>query len=158
VEPSFGIGRIMYAIFEHKFRVRPGDEQRSYLSLPAVVAPYKCSVLPLSANSEFAPYVKQLSEALTRLDISHKVDTSAVAIGRRYARTDQIAIPFAITVDFDTLNKTPASATLRERDSMKQIRAAIDELPEIVSDLAYGRRTWSEVVNNYPAFDQQETV
>jgi len=65
------------------------------------------------------------AELLTKLNISHKVDTSGTAIGRRYARTDQIAIPFAITVDFDTVNKTPATATLRERDSMKQIRAIV---------------------------------
>jgi len=66
-----------------------------------------------------------VAEALTKQNISHKVDTSGVAIGRRYARTDQIAIPFAITIDFDTVNKTPATATLRERDSMKQIRANV---------------------------------
>ena len=65
------------------------------------------------------------AEALTRHDVSHRVDTSSVAVGRRYARTDQIAIPFAITIDFDTVNKTPATATLRERDSMKQIRVDV---------------------------------
>lgn len=157
IEPSFGIGRIMYSIFEHRFRVRSGDEQRSYLSLPPVVAPYKCSVLPLSVNAEFVPYVKQLSEALTKLNISHKIDTSGVAIGRRYARTDQIAIPFAITVDFDTVNKTPATATLRERDSMKQIRASIEDLPKLVGDLSSGEQSWENVFNNYPAFEQQET-
>ena len=72
-----------------------------------------------------------LAEALRKLNISHKVDMSGVAIGRRYARTDQIAIPFAITIDFDTVNKTPATATLRERDSMKQIRAKVSYFSSI---------------------------
>lgn len=157
IEPSFGIGRIMYAIFEHKFRVRQGDEQRTYLALPPVIAPFKCSVLPLSTNAEFVPFVKQISETLTRHDVSHKVDTSSVAVGRRYARTDQIAIPFAITVDFDTVNKTPATATLRERDSMKQIRVEIEKLPQLVSDLAQGRREWHDVLQEFPSFEQQET-
>ena len=62
---------------------------------------------------------------MTRHDVSHKLDSSGVAVGRRYARTDQIAIPFAITVDFDTVNKFPATATLRERDSMKQVRVGV---------------------------------
>lgn len=66
-----------------------------------------------------------LADALTRLHVSHKVDISGVAIGRRYARTDQIAIPFGITIDFDTVNKNPHTATLRERDSMKQVRAPV---------------------------------
>lgn len=60
IEPSFGIGRVMYAIFEHNFKQRENDEQRTYFSLPAVVAPLKCSVLPLSGNAEFQPFVKQL--------------------------------------------------------------------------------------------------
>ena len=58
IEPSFGIGRIMYSIFEHNFRQREGDEQRTFLSLPPVIAPYKCSVLPLSDKPEFAPFVQ----------------------------------------------------------------------------------------------------
>jgi glycyl-tRNA synthetase len=57
--------------------------------------------------------------------VPHKVDDSSGSVGRRYARTDQIAIPFGITIDFDTVNKTPHTATLRERDSMKQIRADV---------------------------------
>ena len=56
--------------------------------------------------------------------MSHKVDDSSGSIGRRYARTDQIAIPYGITVDFDSL-KAPHSATLRERETMKQIRVPV---------------------------------
>ncbi|XP_003700775.2 glycine--tRNA ligase [Megachile rotundata] len=157
IEPSFGIGRIMYAIFEHNFRTREGDEKRTYLSLPPVVAPLKCSVLPLSSNEEFMPYVKQLSQNLTKVDISHKVDDSSGSIGRRYARTDEIAIPFGITIDFDTL-KMPHSATLRERDSMGQVRINLDELPNVVRDLANGKITWAEVEAKYPKFEQQEST
>ncbi|XP_053970973.1 glycine--tRNA ligase [Hylaeus volcanicus] len=157
IEPSFGIGRIMYAVFEHNFRAREGDEKRTYLSLPPVVAPLKCSVLPLSGNDEFVPFVKQLSQNLTKLDISHKVDDSSGSIGRRYARTDEIAIPFGITIDFDTL-KSPHSATLRERDSMGQVRINLDELPTVVRDLSYGKITWSEVEAKYPKFEQQEST
>ncbi|XP_033125742.1 glycine--tRNA ligase-like [Anneissia japonica] len=60
IEPSFGVGRIMYAILEHNFKVREGDAQRTYFSLPPVIAPFKCSVLPLSNNPEFLPLVKSL--------------------------------------------------------------------------------------------------
>ncbi|EFN89098.1 Glycyl-tRNA synthetase [Harpegnathos saltator] len=157
IEPSFGIGRIMYALFEHNFRTREGDEKRTYFTLPPVIAPLKCSVLPLSGNDEFVPFVKKLSQALTKADISHKVDDSSGSIGRRYARTDEIAIPFGITIDFDTL-KTPHSATLRDRDSMGQVRINLDELPGVVKDLSYGRTTWMEVETKYPKFEQQEST
>lgn len=157
IEPSFGLGRIMYTILEHTFHVREGDEQRTFFSFPAVVAPFKCSVLPLSQNQEFMPFVKELSEALTRNGVSHKVDDSSGSIGRRYARTDEIGVAFGITIDFDTVNKTPHTATLRDRDSMRQIRAEVSELPSVVRDLANGNITWADVETRYPLFEGQET-
>lgn len=65
-----------------------------------------------------------LAALLTQAGISHKTDTSSGTIGRRYSRSDEIAIPFAITIDFDTL-KQPYTVTLRERDSLKQVRAKV---------------------------------
>ncbi|XP_078008139.1 glycine--tRNA ligase isoform X2 [Phascolarctos cinereus] len=157
IEPSFGLGRIMYTVFEHTFHVRDGDEQRTFFSFPAVVAPFKCSVLPLSQNQEFMPFVKELSEALTRSGVSHKVDDSSGSIGKRYARTDEIGVAFGITIDFDTVNKTPHTATLRDRDSMRQIRAQITDLPKVICSLANGSITWSDVEARYPLFEGQET-
>lgn len=69
-----------------------------------------------------------VAEALTRNGVSHKVDDSSGSIGRRYARTDEIGVAFGITIDFDTVNKTPHTATLRDRDSMRQIRAEVSGL------------------------------
>ncbi|XP_058452820.1 glycine--tRNA ligase isoform X2 [Malaya genurostris] len=156
IEPSFGVGRIMYSLLEHSFRMREGDEQRSFFSLPPVVAPLKCSVLPLSNNAEFAPFVKKISSALTSVDVSHKVDDSSGTIGRRYARTDEIAIPYGITIDFDTLNE-PHTVTLRERDSMKQVRIGLDQVAETVRNLSTGKLSWIEVESLFPKFEQQET-
>lgn len=68
--------------------------------------------------------MKFLAAELTKMDVSHKVDDSSGSIGRRYARTDEIAIPYGITIDFDTL-KEPHSVTLRERDSMGQVRIPV---------------------------------
>ncbi|XP_038111183.1 glycine--tRNA ligase [Culex quinquefasciatus] len=155
IEPSFGVGRIMYSLLEHSFQMREGDEQRCYFSLPPVVAPLKCSVLPLSNNADFTPFVKKISSALTSVDISHKVDDSSGSIGRRYARTDEIAIPYGVTIDFDTL-KEPHTVTLRERDSLKQVRIGLDEVAGVVRDLATGRLSWADVEAKYPKFEQQE--
>ena len=81
-------------------------------------------VFEIVTNSPFSLLLSK-AESLTELDISHKVDDSSGSIGRRYARTDEIAIPFGITVDFDTVNKEPHSATLRERNTTRQIRAEV---------------------------------
>ena len=66
---------------------------------------------------------------MNEYDISHRVDDSAGSIGRRYARTDEIGIPFGVTIDFDTVNKQPSTVTLRERNSMKQIRIPVSNYP-----------------------------
>lgn len=157
IEPSFGIGRIMYSVFEHNFKQRDGDEMRTYLSLPPIIAPYKCSVLPLSGHPDFTPFVKDISSGLRKFGVLYKVDDSSGTIGRRYARTDEIAIPFGITIDFDTL-KEPCTATLRERDSMKQVRIPVADIPAIVRDLSNGVISWNEVKDKYPAFQQQENA
>lgn len=68
------------------------------------------------------------ADGLRKLNVAHRVDQSSGSIGRRYARTDQIAIPFAITIDFDTL-KVPHTVTLRERDSTDQVRLPVRRIP-----------------------------
>ena len=62
IEPSFGIGRILYSILEHNFHVREGDQQRVWLSLPPLIAPISCSVLPLSSNDQFQPFIDTIGE------------------------------------------------------------------------------------------------
>ncbi|XP_053203910.1 glycine--tRNA ligase-like [Panonychus citri] len=157
IEPSFGIGRIMYSVFEHSFKVREEDEQRVYLTLAPIIAPTKCSVLPLSGKSDFVPFVQKIATHLKELAVSHKIDDSSVSIGKRYSRADEIAIPFGITIDFDTL-KEPHTVTLRERDTMSQIRLPVDEAAPLVRDLCSGAKSWDDVVKVYPQFEQQETT
>jgi len=155
IEPSFGIGRVMYAIFEHNFRVREGDEQRTYFSLPPVIAPLKCAILPLSNNPDFGPLVAEISSSLTECDVSHKIDDSSGSIGKRYSRTDEVAVPFGITVDFDSLQK-PHTVTLRERDSTSQVRIEVEKVGDVLHKLSTGRIQWEKVASEFPQFTAQE--
>ena len=99
------------------------------------MAPIKCAVFPLLKNKE--PLVAKAKEIvdLLRPNLFVFYDESG-AIGRRYRRQDEIGTPFGITVDFETLGENDAklkeTVTLRERDSMKQERVAIKELPDIL--------------------------
>lgn len=154
IEPAFGVGRILYSVLEHSFRSRENDTQRNYFSFPASVAPLKCCVFPLSGNAEFQPFINELCIGLRKEDVSHRVDDSSGSIGRRYARTDEVGVPYGITVDFDTVSTS--TATLRERDSMAQVRLAISEIPGVVRELSNGKITWANVEAKYPKFEQQE--
>lgn len=155
IEPSFGIGRIMYSLFEHNFKMR--DEARTFFSLPASIAPLKASVLPLSNNPDFNDLVKLISKSLTKNEVSHKIDDNSGSIGKRYARTDEVAIPYGICVDFDSL-KEPHTATLRERDTMLQVRMPIEDIALKIRELVMGKTTWEDITQTYPKFEQQEST
>lgn len=91
---------------------------------------------------------------LIKAGISNKVDDTGVTVGKRYARTDECGIPFAITVDHDTLEDE--TVTLRDLDSMKQIRLPICDLTELITDLICGHIKWDEALKKYGAFSSTE--
>lgn len=66
------------------------------------------------------------------------------SIGKRYARTDELGVPFAITVD------SASSVTIRERDSKDQIRVSVEEAASVVKDVTDGLRTWEDVWSAFP--------
>ncbi|KAJ1950924.1 Glycine--tRNA ligase 1, mitochondrial, partial [Linderina pennispora] len=152
IEPSFGIGRILYSLIEHSFSVRADDEQRAVLSFKPAVAPFKCLILPLSNHASFEKPLRDIARRLRSNGVPARVDDAASAsIGRRYARNDELGTPFAITVDFQTAQDQ--TVTLRERDTTKQIRGSIDEIIVLVKDLVSGDTTWDDVLGKYELVD-----
>ncbi|KAJ2300205.1 Glycine--tRNA ligase 1, mitochondrial [Coemansia sp. RSA 2706] len=152
IEPSFGIGRILYALIEHSFSVRADDEQRGVLSFNALMAPFKCLVLPLSGHASFASFLHEVARRLRAAGVPTRVDDAASApIGRRYARNDELGMPFAVTVDFQTVEDN--TVTLRERDTTKQIRGSLEEIVGLVTSLVSGATTWEEVLTKYELVD-----
>ncbi|VDM97060.1 unnamed protein product [Thelazia callipaeda] len=154
IEPSFGIGRIMYSVLEHSFRQREGDEQRLYFALQPIVAPIKCSILPISANSRFKLIMAAVRSELAKYSVSYKQDDSSGSLGRRYARTDAIGIPFAITIDFES-EVEPWTVTLRYSVTMDQVRLKVSDVGKIVADLSSEVMSWNEVQQVYPKFEQK---
>lgn len=156
IEPSFGMGRILYSLLEHSFSQRDMDEQRIVMKFNPRVAPYKVVVVAHRCKDELNEIVDQISEKLmTTYDLSTRVDQSTAAIGRRYARADEIGCPFAITVDFDTL--ADGSVTLRERDSMTQIRLPQSDAMDLVHAFVMGTKTFEkDALTKYPVVQVSE--
>jgi glycyl-tRNA synthetase len=140
IEPSFGMGRIMYCIFEHCFKVREQDAQRTYFDFPAAISPIHCSLLPLMTNDEMIKKTREIKKILIQNGVTSKTDDSGQSVGRRYARTDECGIPFAITVDGVTLKED--SVTMRQLDTMKQIRLPILDVAPTINQLRFGQITW----------------
>jgi len=151
IEPSFGIGRILYALLEHAYWCRDNSEQRHVLSLAPTIAPVKVSILPLMKNAALTPFIPEIVNLLTLNGISSKVDDVGQSIGKRYARTDEIGIPYGITIDFQTVKDN--TVTVRERDSMSQIRVLIVEVSVLLQRLINGVTTWNQVQEKYPKIE-----
>lgn len=152
IEPSFGIGRIIYALLEHSFTQRDGDEQRCVMRISPFVAATKVGLFRLTNNNpQFDQVVERIRKELHSNEITYKVDSTSGTIGRRYARADEIGIPFGITIDFDTL--LDDTVTLRDRDSMAQIRIPVEDIVTVLRKLtAASPLSWEQLVRKYPVF------
>jgi glycyl-tRNA synthetase len=155
IEPSFGIGRILYCIFEHAYHIRTNTtDQRAILAFKPLIAPIKVSLLPLMAKPELLEPIASISKLLVHRGLSVKVDDSGATIGRRYARMDEIGVPFNVTIDYDTLTKH--TVTLRERDSMTQVLVPVDQLSVTLHDLVQEITSWSQVQAKFPSVEVKE--
>eukprot|EP01098_Paradermamoeba_levis_P005545 TRINITY_DN2336_c0_g1_i1.p1 TRINITY_DN2336_c0_g1~~TRINITY_DN2336_c0_g1_i1.p1 ORF type:complete len:669 (+),score=264.17 TRINITY_DN2336_c0_g1_i1:122-2008(+) len=155
IEPSFGVGRVIYSLLEHSFYIRPDSgDKRKVLGLSPIIAPVKCSILPLTGDDKLAPFIPKIASLLTHNGVSSKVDDSGMKIGKRYLRTDEVGIPFGITIDFDTLQDE--TVTLRDRDSTQQIRVKIEELPSLIKQLVDGKIPWSAAYDKFPKYESKD--
>jgi glycyl-tRNA synthetase len=129
IEPAAGATRTMMAFLLAAYTEDEiGGEARTVLKLHPRLAPYKVAVLPLSKKETLTPLAR---EVLRLLQPHMMVDYDETqSIGRRYRRQDEIGTPWCVTVDFDSLEDR--AVTIRDRDTLEQVRIPIDDL---VADL-----------------------
>jgi glycyl-tRNA synthetase len=137
VEPSAGVDRTVLALICEAYSEDEAPDEKGKMETRLVLrfhprmAPVKCGIFPLLRNNvQLVAKAKEIVDLL-RPHMNIFYDESG-AIGRRYRRQDEIGTPFGVTVDFETLGEKDAAlrdtVTLRERDSMKQERIAINDL------------------------------
>jgi glycyl-tRNA synthetase len=143
IEPSYGIDRMCYAVLEQAYDEDIADgEARTVMHLSPRVAPVQVAVFPLMSRDGLDTIAHEITHAFHKKGILAEYDDSG-AIGRRYRRQDEIGTPFAVTVDYDT--KENNTVTLRDRDSMKQVRITISKLPETIGALVDGSITFTSL-------------
>lgn len=131
IEPTFGIDRtVLITLLEaYTEEQAPTAEEgetdvRVVLRLPKALAPFKVAVLPLSKKEELASVAQPLADRLRKKFATDYDETQS--IGKRYRRQDEIGTPYCVTIDFDTL--TDNAVTVRDRDTMEQVRVGLDDL------------------------------
>ena len=130
IEPSLGVDRLLLITLLDAFneeKIEGKDDSRTVLKLSPIIAPVKVAILPLSKDSKLSELAKNIQkDLLTKGDLGKIEYDETQSIGRRYRRQDEIGTPLCVTIDFDSLDDN--SATVRDRDSMKQERVNIKEL------------------------------
>jgi glycyl-tRNA synthetase len=126
IEPTFGSDRLFYVAFEYAYRVK---DDRTFLSFPRDIAPIQFGIYPLVSKDGLPEKALELHKMLLNEGFVAEYD-EAGSIGRRYARADEVGIPLGITIDYDTLKDE--TVTIRDRDTWKQVRNRIGELPELL--------------------------
>lgn len=123
IEPSMGIDRLMLMIMMDAYdEEKLENDTRIVMHIKPALAPYKVAILPLS--KQLGEKAKKVFELVSKDVVAIYDETGS--IGKRYRREDAIGTPFCVTVDFDT--EKDETVTIRERDSMKQVRLKISEV------------------------------
>jgi glycyl-tRNA synthetase len=133
IEPSAGVDRGVLALLceAYEEEVKPNGEKRTVLRLKPSMAPIKAAVVPLKRNAaEIVDTCKGLKRELQSTGEMRVVYEDTGNIGKAYSRHDEVGTPYCITVDFQTLEDK--TVTIRDRDSMEQIRLPMDEVYDYV--------------------------
>lgn len=132
IEPSMGVDRAVLAILTEAYTEEDLGEgnSRIVLKLKKHLAPIKIAIVPLKKNSpEIMAKCHELKQKLMKLGIGRVALENTGNIGKAYRRHDEVGTPLCLTVDFETIEQQPETVTLRDRDTMKQIRIATADLP-----------------------------
>ncbi len=156
IEPSAGVDRSLLAFLVDAYREEEvRGEKRVVLRLHPELAPIKIAVLPLlKKREEIVATAREIRNQLARRWATVYDDTAA--IGRLYRRQDEVGTPYCVTVDVQTVGDTETGepgdnrVTIRDRDSMGQIRVPVPELVSVFQELLAGE-PWSRVATRYPA-------
>jgi glycyl-tRNA synthetase len=134
LEIAFGTDRPTYALIDLFYEKKTEEQGKTKFSIPYHISPVDVSVFPLMKKPELIALAKDVRIELER-DFIVDYDQSG-SIGKRYLRSATAGTPFAITIDFDSLENK--DVTIRDRDTEKQIRVPIKELRSVLHDLING--------------------
>jgi glycyl-tRNA synthetase len=139
VEPSFGSDRLFYVALEYAYGVK---DDRIVMSFPRAIAPTQLGVYPLVSKDGIAEKARAVHQQLLSEGFTAELDETG-SIGRRYARADEAGVPLGITVDYDTLKD--GAVTVRDRDSWRQVRCPIKNLPELLHKYFQGKTNFEDL-------------
>jgi glycyl-tRNA synthetase len=135
VEPSFGFERTFTGVLLHCYRE---DKERGWdwFAFPARIAPFTAAILPLMKKDGLSEKAEEVAAEVGKMfDVTYDEGGS---VGKRYARYDEIGVPYCVTIDYDSLDAKKDTVTIRDRDTTKQILVKRKDLCGILWQLCEG--------------------
>lgn len=139
VEPSYGLDRLVYVSMESNYERK---NKRNIFHFPPYIAPYQVGVFAIMRKDGLPGKAKEVRDLLIRNGFWVVYDESG-SIGRRYARSDEIGVPLAVSIDYKTLEE--GVITIRDRDSWQQVYLDVSELPEMLESYFKGEKEFLEL-------------
>ena len=133
IEPSAGVDRGVLAVLCEAYTKEKleDNKERVVLKLKPHLSPIKAAIIPLAKNNEeIVSLAKQIKQDLQKVGLGRVLFENKGNVGKAYRRHDEVGTPLCITVDFETLEQSPATVTVRDRDTMEQTRVEVDKLVE----------------------------
>ena len=134
LEIAFGIERPLFCLIDNSFRPKTEERDTDWLQFPPEVSPLHVAVFPLMGKPELQGPAREIFDEIMDSGFVAQFDVGG-SIGKRYRRQDEVGTPFCITIDYTTLED--GTITIRDRDSMEQVRIHKDQLVETIKGLVY---------------------
>jgi len=137
IETAMGVDRAMIAFLSEAYTEEslPNGESRIVMKLNKHLSPVKVAVMPLAKNNtDIVSKAHKIKDNLLSLGLGRVVYENTGNIGKAYRRNDEIGTPMCITVDFETIEKSPNTVTVRDRDTMQQVRINIDNIENYITE------------------------
>ncbi|MHA2021996.1 MAG: glycine--tRNA ligase [Candidatus Thorarchaeota archaeon] len=139
LEIAFGVERPLFCIIDNSY---VEDKERTWLKFPAEIAPIQVAVFPLMGKDELLGPARTIYNEIMDSGLITYFDRSG-SIGRRYRRQDEVGTPYCVTIDYDSLEDQ--TVTVRDRDSMEQVRVSTSDLVSVLRQLVKGEQEFSSL-------------
>ncbi|MHA2022216.1 MAG: glycine--tRNA ligase, partial [Candidatus Thorarchaeota archaeon] len=143
LEIAFGVERPLFCLIDNSFQPQSEERDTDWLKFPPEVAPIQIAVFPLMGKPELREPAQEIFNNVMDAGIVAQFDVGG-SIGKRYRRQDEVGTPFCVTIDYTTIED--GTVTIRDRDSMEQVRVQKKNLVEILGTLINGSVQFESLV------------
>ena len=151
IEPSFGVDRLIQGVLEHNFKQRKSNKARGFFTFPNSISPYKVGVVLAYQNEIYSELTENILSKLRAAEIDFRWIDNQSVMSKKYIEMDELGVPYVLTIDKRSLEDQ--TVTIRNRDTLEQVRIEIENISKIINSLIQEDVTFDDLIENYGLFN-----